>query len=357
MSVFRLENVEDFYEIGKVIGSGNFGQVRDVRDRSSGTHWAGKFLKVKNDSGPGLDRRRVEEEVGILQALQHENIMALWDVFEGAGELVLIMELITGGELFDFIAEKEHLLESEAIVFIKQILQGVKYMHSKQIVHFDLKPENIMLSDKKVPFPQIKIIDFGLAQYLTPGVGYRSSCGTPQYIAPEVIRYEPLSSATDMWSIGVITYILLSGMSPFQGDTDEETLKNIVTMNYEIEDRYFPDTSENAKEFIKNLLVNDQSGRMTTEECLQHPWIKPLSRAQQKIRKRSSINMKNFKKFNAKRKWKLSYNMVLICYRLNQLHSLRQKAAQGYWEQKADSDQEEALAKPVSLNLQRCNSR
>ncbi|KPP75504.1 hypothetical protein Z043_105243, partial [Scleropages formosus] len=307
---------------------GHFGQVREVREKASGSRWAGKFLKVQKNEGNhmGLDSRRVKKEVEILQALQHDNIMALKDVFESGAELVLIMELINGGELFDFVAEKENLLESEAIEFIKQILHGVGYMHSKHITHFDLKPENIMLSDKDAPIPQIKIIDFGLAHRLTQGEEYRSQCGTPQYIAPEVISYEPLSPATDMWSIGVITYILLSGMSPFQGDSDEETLKNIVGMNYEFEERYFPDTSEAAKDFIQKLLVKDQNMRMTAEEGILHPWIKPFSRGHATDRKRSSINMKNFKKFNARRKWKLSCNMVWMCNRLNNLQLLRQTA-------------------------------
>ncbi|KAL4624858.1 death-associated protein kinase 2-like [Arapaima gigas] len=344
MTSFKLENVEDLYEIGALLGSGNYGQVREMREKASGSRWAGKFLKLqKNESTHmGLDIRSVKKEVEILQALQHENIMALKDAFESTVELVLIVELISGGELFDFVAEKENLLESEATEFIKQILHGVGYMHSKHITHLDLKPENIMLSDKNAPVPQIKIIDFGLAHRLTQGEEYRSQRGTPQYIAPEVICYEPLSPATDMWSVGVITYILLSGMSPFQGDTNEETLKNIIEMNYEFEDRYFTETSAMAKEFIQDLLVKDQSLRMTAEEALLHPWIKPLLRRHAANRNRSSINIKNFKKFNARRKWKLTCNMVWLCTRLTHLQLLRQTAVRVDTEQKkSNSDQED----------------
>ncbi|XP_064899386.1 caM kinase-like vesicle-associated protein isoform X9 [Columba livia] len=177
-------------------------------------------------------------------------------------------------------------------------------------------PENIMLQDKDVPKPQIKIIDFGLAQRLEDGVTFKSLCGTPQYIAPEVINYEPLSSATDMWSIGVITYILLSGLSPFQGETDAETLSNILAGDYDFEERCFSQTSETAKDFIRQLLVKEPGHRMTAAECLEHPWLKPRSRQQALNRSRSSINMKNFRTFNARRKWKLSYNMVSACNRL-----------------------------------------
>ncbi|KAG9278490.1 death-associated protein kinase 2 [Astyanax mexicanus] len=358
MAQFNLQNVEDFYEIGEILGSGHFGQVRELRERASGVSWAGKFVKLRRSvsSRLGLERKSVEREVEILQALQHTNIMALKDVFESRAEVVIVVELIRGGELFDFVAEKENLTEIEAIEFLKQILKGVAFMHSKQIAHFDLKPENIMLSDKKVEHPEIKIIDFGLAQRLTPGEEYRSLCGTPQYIGPEVINYEPLSVASDMWSIGVITYILLSGLSPFQGDTDEETLRNIVDMKYEFEEQYFSQTSDMAKDFIEKLLIKEPSERMTAEECLLHPWIKPLTRKQAANRSRSSINMKNFKKFNARRKWRMSYNMVWACNRLCRLQLLCKRAKEDEELRSCESDQEDIETKPASLIRRRLSS-
>ncbi|KAL7826771.1 hypothetical protein AOLI_G00319800 [Acnodon oligacanthus] len=359
MAVFKVDNVEDLYEIGEVLGSGHFGQVREVRERATGIPWAGKFLKLKRGVGSrlGLERKSVEKEVEILQSLQHQNIMALKDVFESRAEVVLIIELIRGGELFDFIAEKESLTETEAIEFLMQILEGVSYMHSKHIGHFDLKPENIMLSDKQAPNPDIKIIDFGMAHCFIQGEEYKSMGGTPQYIAPEIINFEPLSTAADMWSIGVITYILLSGLSPFQGETDEETLKNIVAMNYEFEPRYFSRTSSMAKDFIQKLLVKDQRERMTAEECLIHPWIKPLTRTQMAKRNRSSINMKNFKKFNAKRKWKMSYNMVSACNRLCKLKLVcKTKALEQQELRECESDQEDTETKTASLLRRRLSS-
>ncbi|XP_030645204.1 death-associated protein kinase 2-like [Chanos chanos] len=361
MAVFKPENVEDLYEIGDILGSGHFGQVRELRERASGILWAGKFMKLRRGvaSRLGIERKNVEREVEIMQALQHHNIMALRDVFESRAEVVLIIELIRGGELFDFIAEKESLTETDAIKFLEQILHGVSYMHSKNIGHFDLKPENIMLSDKRAASPDIKIIDFGMAHHFNQGEEYRSMGGTPQYIAPEIINHQPLSTAADMWSIGVITYILLSGLSPFQGDTDEETLKNIVGMNYEFDERHFSQTSVMAKDFIQKLLVREQSERMTAEDCLIHPWIKPLNRSQAAKRNRSSINMKNFKKFNAKRKWKMSYNMVWACNRLTKLQLLCKTPDLGKQElvrQNCESDQEDTETKPTSLIRRRLSS-
>uniref|UniRef100_A0A8C7FQG9 Death-associated protein kinase 2-like n=1 Tax=Oncorhynchus kisutch TaxID=8019 RepID=A0A8C7FQG9_ONCKI len=350
MAQIKLQNVEDYYEIGEVLGSGHFGQVRAVLERASNVHWAGKFLKLRRSASSrlGLERKSVEREVEILQSLQHANVMALRDVFESRAEVVLIVELISGGELFDFIAEKESLSEEEAIEFLKQILMGVGFMHTKNIAHFDLKPENIMLADKTMPHPHIKIIDFGLAHCLKQGEEYRSLSGTPQYIAPEVINYEPLSEAADIW---------LSGLSPFQGDNDEETLKNIVGMIYEFEENYFTQTSTMAKDFIEKLLVKDPIERMTADECLVHPWIKPLTRKQADNRSRSSINMKSFKKFNAKRKWKMSYNMVWACNRLFRLQlQCKSRSPEDPELRQCESDQEDTETKPASLIRRRLSS-
>ncbi|KAK7898266.1 hypothetical protein WMY93_019119 [Mugilogobius chulae] len=358
MALFKPENVEDFYELGDVLGSGHFGQVRRVCERSTGTHYAAKFLKVLKSTRSlhGVDRSQVEQEVSILQMLRHPNIVALKDLFESRDEVALILELVCGGELFDFIAEKDELLESEAIFFMRQILQGLSYMHQQQIAHFDLKPENIMLSEK-VAQPNIKLIDFGLAQRLEPDQEYLSSSGTPQYIAPEVIQYKPLSTAADMWSIGVITYILLSGLSPFQGYTDEETLNNVVELKYEFEEGHFRSTSDMAKDFIRKLLLFDPGDRMTADECLRHPWIKPITRKQIDKRNRSSINMKNFKKFNAKRKWKMSVNMVMMCTRLLTLRQRRGTNAEpDPLQRECDSDVEDLEVKPGSLLRRRLSS-
>ncbi|XP_040188589.1 death-associated protein kinase 2-like isoform X1 [Rana temporaria] len=358
MSSLKHENVEDLYEILEKMGSGHFGEVRKCKEKSTGCLYAGKFIKTRKCKGSrlGQERDQIEREVFILQQLEHPNCMKLYDVFASKAEMVLILELIRGGELFDFIAEKEALSEEDAIEFMEQILKGVAYMHTRRIAHFDLKPENIMLLEKDVPHPRIKIIDFGLAQKMEDGTVYKSLCGTPQYIAPEVINYEPLGPPTDMWSIGVITYILLSGMSPFQGETDAETLSNVVAGNYEFDDRFFKETSEMAKDFIRQLLLKDPSERMTAVECLIHPWIKPLNRKQAVNRSRSSINMKNFKKFNARRKWKLSYNMVSACNRLCRMKLLCHPAKSDEDLRQCESDQEDEKTKPVTLLRRRLSS-
>ncbi|KAM9500141.1 death-associated protein kinase 3 [Clarias gariepinus] len=280
MAAFRQEDVEKFYEMGEELGSGQFAIVRKCREKSTDAEYAAKFIKKRrlSSSRRGVSREEIEREVNILREIQHSNIITLHDIFENKTDVILILELVSGGELFDFLAEKESLSEEEATQFLKQILDGVHYLHSKHIAHFDLKPENIMLLDKNVPSPRIKLIDFGIAHQIKEGNEFKNIFGTPEFVAPEIVNYEPLGLEADMWSIGVITYILLSGASPFLGETKQETLTNISAVNYDFDEEYFSNTSELAKDFIRRLLVKDPKKRMTIQDSLEHPWIKVIKR-------------------------------------------------------------------------------
>uniref|UniRef100_A0A671S6T3 non-specific serine/threonine protein kinase n=1 Tax=Sinocyclocheilus anshuiensis TaxID=1608454 RepID=A0A671S6T3_9TELE len=259
MAGFRQEDVELCYEMKEELGSGQFAIVRKCKEKSTRTEYAAKFIKKRrlSSSRRGVSREEIEREVNILREIQHSNIITLHDIFENKTDVILILELVSGGELFDFLAEKESLTEEEATQFLKQILDGVHYLHSKRIAHFDLKPENIMLLDKNVPNPRIKLIDFGIAHQIKDGNEFKNIFGTPEFVAPEIVNYEPLGLEADMWSIGVITYILLSGASPFLGETKQETLTNISAVNYDFDEEYFSNTSELAKDFIRRLLVKD----------------------------------------------------------------------------------------------------
>ncbi|KAM6473773.1 death-associated protein kinase 1 isoform 1-T2 [Liasis olivaceus] len=319
MTVFRQENLEDHYEIGEELGSGQFAIVRKCREKTSGAQYAAKFIKKRRtkSSRRGVSREDIEREVNILKEIQHPNVITLHDVYESKMDVILILELVAGGELFDFLAEKESLTEEEATEFLKQILNGVKYLHSLQIAHFDLKPENIMLLDRNVPKPHIKIIDFGLAHKIDFSNEFKNIFGTPEFVAPEIVNYEPLGLEADMWSIGVITYILLSGASPFLGETKQETLANVSAVNYDFEEEFFSNTSALAKDFIRRLLIKDPKKRMTIQDSLQHPWIKPKDTLQALSRKASAVNMEKFKKFAARRKWKQSVRLISLCQRLS----------------------------------------
>ncbi|XP_050572176.1 death-associated protein kinase 1 isoform X3 [Cygnus atratus] len=174
-----------------------------------------------------------------------------------------------------------------------------------------------MLLDRNVPKPRIKIIDFGLAHKIDFGNEFKNIFGTPEFVAPEIVNYEPLGLEADMWSIGVITYILLSGASPFLGETKQETLANVSAVNYEFEEEFFSNTSALAKDFIRRLLVKDPKKRMTIQDSLLHPWIKPKDTQQALSRKASAVNMEKFKRFAARRKWKQSVRLISLCQRLS----------------------------------------
>ncbi|OCT87114.1 hypothetical protein XELAEV_18020808mg [Xenopus laevis] len=275
MVEFKQQKVEDFYDIADELGSGQFAIVKRCRERKTGIDYAAKFIKKRQSpaSRRGVTREEIEREVDILKGIQHPNIITLQDVYENKTDVVLVLELVSGGELFDFLAQKESLSEEEATRFIKQILEGVNYLHTRKIAHFDLKPENIMLLDKTIAMPYIKLIDFGLAHAIEDGVEFKNIFGTPEFVAPEIVNYEPLGLAADMWSIGVITYILLSGASPFLGENKQETLSNITAVNYEFDEEFFSHTSNLAKDFIRRLLVKDTRKRLSILDALRHPWI------------------------------------------------------------------------------------
>ncbi|KAG9489665.1 death-associated protein kinase 2 isoform X2 [Eleutherodactylus coqui] len=325
MAVFKQQKVEDLYAIADELGSGQFAIVKKCKEKKTGTDYAAKFIKKRQSraSRRGVTREEIEREVNILRDIQHPNIITLQDVYENKTDVVLILELVSGGELFDFLAQKESLSEEEATRFIKQILEGVNYLHTRKIAHFDLKPENIMLLDKTIAVPHIKLIDFGLAHKIEDGVEFKNIFGTPEFVAPEIVNYEPLGLAVDMWSIGVITYILLSGASPFLGENKQETLSNITAVNYEFDEEFFSHTSDLAKDFIRKLLVKDTRKRLAIQEGLSHPWITPKDKHQLMVRKKSVINLENLRKQYIRRRWKLSYSVVSLCNHLSR--SLKKK--------------------------------
>ncbi|KAF4095242.1 death-associated protein kinase 2 isoform X1 [Onychostoma macrolepis] len=357
MAVFKQQKVEDFYDIGEELGSGQFAIVKRCTEKSTGVEYAAKFIKKRQSraSRRGVRREEIEREVDILQELQHPNIITLHDVYENRTDVVLILELVSGGELFDFLAQKESLSEEEATEFIKQILNGVQYLHSKKIAHFDLKPENVMLLDNNIQLPRIKLIDFGLAHRIREGVEFKNIFGTPEFVAPEIVNYEQLGLEADMWTIGVITYILLSGASPFLGDSKQETLANISAVSFEFDEEFFGNTSELAKSFIRQLLVKDTRKRLKIQDALNHPWIKPVNPRQALVRRQSVVNIENFRRQHARRRWQLSFRIVALCNHLTRMmkksHTKTQdKPKLGYvgrtvatFERECESDQEEEV--------------
>ena len=192
-----------------------------------------------------------------------------------AQALTGVCRICKGGELFDEILQRGKFTERDAAVLMKQVLSCINYCHQNNIVHRDLKPENILLEQNK-EFDQIKIIDFGTSLVYDPARNLDEKLGTPYYIAPEVLN-KNYNSKCDIWSCGVISYILLSGIPPFNGTTDQEIMKKVREGQFSFDDRVWQTISENAKDFIRSLLTYRQEDRPTAAEALQHAWIAELA--------------------------------------------------------------------------------
>ncbi|XP_036140081.1 striated muscle preferentially expressed protein kinase isoform X2 [Monomorium pharaonis] len=218
------------------------------------------------------DRRAVQREVDIMRRLQHPRLIQLYDAIDAGKQIYVVLELIDGGELFERVIDDDFVLtERSCAVFMRQICEGIEFMHGQKILHLDLKPENILCLTKEGN--RIKIIDFGLAREYDPSKKLQVLFGTPEFVAPEVVNFDQIGFGTDVWSIGVICYVLLSGLSPFMGDTDIETMANVTIAKYDFDHEAFAEISEDAKDFIRCLLVKDKEKRMTAAQCREHRWL------------------------------------------------------------------------------------
>lgn len=253
-------DVLDWYEVTKkVLGEGFFGSVKVGYHRLSGVPVAIKTLKKQQFLDNGM--RYPPREVEIMSSLKHPNIFRFFHAISTDTAVYLISELVSGGELFDYASQREHLPESECRVIVRQILSAVAYMHSKGICHRDLKLENILID----AFGVIKIIDFGLGNFFTSGAKLSTFCGSPDYAPPELWRSQPYyGPAVDVWAVGVILYILVTGYVPFSQSS------HVLEIHY-----FWPKEaviSENLRHFISGIL-QPESSRATVEQLCNHSWI------------------------------------------------------------------------------------
>ncbi|XP_076856835.1 myosin light chain kinase 3 [Brachyhypopomus gauderio] len=312
--------IDSYYAVrpNEVLGGGRFGQVHKCAELSSGLTLAAKIIKVKGMK----ERDEVKNEIGVMNQLNHVNLIQLYDAFESRTNLTLIMEYVEGGELFDRIVDEQYqLTELEAIVFMRQICEGVQYLHQQYILHLDLKPENILCVSNTGN--QIKIIDFGLARKYRPREKLKVNFGTPEFLAPEVVNYDFVSFPTDMWSVGVITYMLLSGLSPFLGETDTETMNNILHANWDFDAEAFENVSEEAKDFISKLLVTTKCDRLSAAGCLKHSWLNNLEDKAKRCRVRLKSHLKLQRYLAAHRQWKKHFYAVAAANRLKRFQQSR----------------------------------
>ncbi|KAL9702118.1 hypothetical protein quinque_005636 [Culex quinquefasciatus] len=269
VEIQRGVDAKQLYELSTEIGRGKFGVVHTCTDKTTGLRLAAKFIKIEKKG----DRKNIEREVHMMNVLRHAKIAQLYAAYEYDRTFCMVLELVQGGELFDRVLDEKFLLTEKACsIFMRQICDAIAYIHGNNIVHLDLKPENILCLTESGN--RIKIIDFGLAREYDPDNKLQVLFGTPEFVAPEVVNFEAISFATDMWSVGVIAYVLVSGLSPFAGEDDIQTMGNITIGRYDFLDEAFDTVSEEAIDFINRCLVKDPNERINAEQALKHKWIK-----------------------------------------------------------------------------------
>lgn len=279
MSLFKKSDLRSKYELGDVIGRGNFAEVKKAVNKETGEEVAVKIVSIKDQD----DYDAIKQEIEILGKLEHPNIIRLIEIFEKTGKMnktvkkvYIVMELVTGGELFDKIVHKKTFHESEARVVIKKVLEVLQFCHSKGVVHRDLKPENILLAtpDENAP---IKIADFGLSKIYDPDIqkeqSLKTMCGTPGYVAPEILKKRGYSVGVDIWSTGIILYILLCGFPPFYEDNRDKLFRKIMKGDYSFPSPHWDYISTDAIDLVQQLLTVDPLRRPSIEQALAHKWM------------------------------------------------------------------------------------
>uniref|UniRef100_A0A0N5AAL8 Protein kinase domain-containing protein n=1 Tax=Syphacia muris TaxID=451379 RepID=A0A0N5AAL8_9BILA len=281
---------------------------------------AGKQVAIKCIEKKALKGKEeaLENEIRVLKKLKHPNIIQLYGTYDEKDYVYLVMELVTGGELFDRIVAKGSFTEQDASNLMKQVLEAVSFMHKNGVVHRDLKPENLLYYNKEED-SKIMISDFGLSKTEDSGA-MATACGTPGYVAPEVLQQKPYGKAVDVWSIGVIAYILLCGYPPFYDENDANLFAQIIRGDYEFDSPYWDEISDSAKDFISHLMCCNPEQRYTCDQALTHPWISGDTARDKNIH---CMVAPQLKKSLAKRQWKKAYNATAA---IRQLQMLRLSA-------------------------------
>ncbi|KAF8011158.1 hypothetical protein BT93_J1701 [Corymbia citriodora subsp. variegata] len=287
------------YTIGKLLGHGQFGYTYVATDKANGDRVAVKRIE-KNKMVLPIAVEDVKREVKILQALTgHENVVQFYNAFEDDSYVYIVMELCEGGELLDRILSKKdsRYTEKDAAVVVRQMLKVAAECHLHGLVHRDMKPENFLFKSKKVD-SSLKATDFGLSDFIKPGKRFPDIVGSAYYVAPEVLKRRS-GPESDVWSIGVITYILLCGRRPFWDKTEDGIFKEVLKSKPDFRRKPWPSISNSAKDFVKKLLVKDPRARLTAAQALSHPWVREGGSASEIPIDISVLhNMRQFVKYN-----------------------------------------------------------
>lgn len=271
------EDVEEFYDIQEKIGEGGFGEVFKALHKKTGAERAVKVIyKTESDD---FDFEKVNttirNEFAVVKSLDHPNMLKQYEMFEDEDKFMIVTDLYMGGELLDELEAIGCFQEDDAALLLNHMLTCVNYIHQNNLAHRDLKPENILL-EASMKLDDIKVIDFGLAQRTVPGVKFKEYVGTSYYMSPQIVKQIPYTNKCDVWSCGVICFLVLGGYAPFDGDEVTEICDRIEEGNVVFDDEpdIWESVSDEAKEFICFLLASEEEDRPTAFEALQHPWLK-----------------------------------------------------------------------------------
>ncbi|CAG4977767.1 unnamed protein product [Colias eurytheme] len=338
----RIQKMElfsqQYRETGDTIGRGAFGQVVLIRNEGR-QYYAAKTMRTI------LQKRRdsARREFELLKSLQHPKLVKLYMAYSTKDNFVLVMDYLWGGELFDRLVDEEYIIELDVIIYVRQICEGLQFIHSQKIAHLDMKPENIICLNPNSRL--IKIADFGLARVIHERQIVRAIYGTKDYVAPEILNYEPLSVACDMWSFGVIIYLLLSGVLPFQGKNWLDYTAKINKAYYNFDDLAFRDISELAKDFVNRLIVLNPAKRMSAAEAVNHAWLQeepPLGITYSPMR-RARENLREYLRTYRER-WQRAGNLMIAAHRLRRIVI---EAARNH-----DEDQHDERQQPVQQEVE-----
>ncbi|XP_053326998.1 kalirin isoform X2 [Spea bombifrons] len=271
------ENFDLMYVEQQEIGRGRFSVVRRCVQKATRKDVAVKFISKKMKK-----KEQAAHEAALLQHLQHPQYVALHDTFESPTAYILVLDLMDDGRLLDYLVNHDELMEERISFFIRDIMEALRYLHSCRVAHLDIKPENLLV-DLRIPVPRVKIIDLEDAVQITGHFHIHRLLGSPEFAAPEVIHGTPVSLGSDIWSLGVLTYVMLSGVSPFLDESREETCLNICRVDFCFPQEYFAGVSQAAQDFIRATLQADPRWRPTVATCLQHPWLQPHYSSHSKI--------------------------------------------------------------------------
>jgi len=266
MSLTKTEFLDRYDISNEVLGQGYFAVVKVATEKSSKRRVAVKFVNKKLVE----KAENLKTETSLLQRVSHPHIVQLIDICDTKDTLFIVMELMEGGELYEEIVKRKSFTEKDASFIMSQLFSALDYLHKNDIVHRDLKLENLLLAKKEGL--EIKLADFGLSKVYT-GEAMQTACGTPYYVAPEILTGDGYNKKIDTWAAGVLLYVLLSGRLPFSGETDVDLFRAIIEGDLVWKKPQFDTVSAEAKDLIEKLITKDVDARFDAEQALKHPFI------------------------------------------------------------------------------------